>query len=429
MDGGQFDLDFGYYERFSNINLTKDSSWTSGKLSNLILKLNQVNDGSTLRFPDLSRIFQEEICNFVKDKNLLIEVGGNIAEDREGITWMYLLRELANKFDEVIHIHMLPLLKGFAGEIKSKNIQTSLQNVEKFLPVNLVILRSLGKLTQEEIDYLNLKLNGVNWESLPNLDDVYKIPSYLTKTPYLSSKFNLTLPNHIKNYLKLIKQNNGEVRIFFRNKYSGQDAYLSLIEAIKLEFNYLGYRLKLTVSKNLPNNLDEYDGYVFPSGFGINEWDSIVQDASRVISSGKPCLGICWGMQALAVALLRLNGYEVDTEENCKNPPYLFVKNPYGMCLGDKTINLGKELIKVRFRNNYSLNNEFIPILEKLNVNLDGKLIKDAITTPTSLQFNNVWAYQFHAEFKVRPSLSFSKWRGWFNQVILSSKERSTFNA
>lgn len=426
MDGGQFDLDFGHYERFSNVNYTQDSSWTGGRLSKLILELNQVTEGKTLRLSDLSKAFQDKVFAFCNDKNLLIEIGGNVAEDNEGTAWIHLLKDLANKFDEVTHIHMVPLLKDFAGEIKSKNIQTSLQNMEKIIPVDLVILRSSGKLSKEEVGYLNSKLIGTRWESLPNLNEIYEIPSYLTKFSYLSSRFNLSLPNHIKSYLQLVKKVKGEVKVLLRNKYLGSDAYFSLVEAIRLEFNHLGYKLKLTISRDLPTDLNEYDGYVFPGGFGSNEWESIVKDAARIISSGKPCLGICWGMQALTVALIKLNNYEADSEENSKNPPYLFTKNPYGICLGKRVITLNKELVEVRFRNNYSLNNDFVPILERLNVRLDGKIKGDAITTPSAVQFNNVWAYQFHAEFEVKPSVSFPNWKGWFDQVILSSNKRVT---
>ena len=315
MDGGQFDLDFGHYERFSNVNHTQDSSWTGGRLSKLTLELNQVNEGRTLRLSDLSRAFQDRVLTFCNDKNLLIEIGGNVAEDNEGTAWIHLLKDLSNKFDEVTHIHMVPLLRGFTGEIKSKNIQTSLQNMKEIIPVDLVILRSSDKLSKEEVDYLNSKLIDTRWENLPNLNEIYEIPSYLTKSSYLNSRFNLALPNHIKNYLQLTKKTRGEVKVFLRNKYLGSDAYFSLVEAIRLEFNHLGYKLKLTTSKDLPADLNEYDGYVFPGGFGSNEWELIVKDAGRVISSGKPCLGICWGMQALIVALVRLNNYEVDSEE------------------------------------------------------------------------------------------------------------------
>ena len=81
------------------------------------------------------------------------------------------------------------------------------------------------------------------------------------------------------------------------------------------------------------------------------------------------------------------------------------------MCLGKRVITLDKELIEVRFRNNYSLNNDFVPILERLNVRLDGRIKGDAIITSTAIQFNNVWTYQFHAEFEVKPGVSFPNWR------------------
>ena len=85
-DGTETDLDLGYYERFIGTNLTKDSSFTSGKLyQNLWKKESEgIYKGKTLQIiPHFTNEVQEVILNIEKKYNpdfAIIEIGGSVGD-------------------------------------------------------------------------------------------------------------------------------------------------------------------------------------------------------------------------------------------------------------------------------------------------------------------------------------------------------------
>lgn len=87
-DGGEVDLDFGNYERFVNISLSKDHYITFGKVQEKVIKKERQGDYEREKIqivPHYTDVIQEMIENVaerpVKDDDqpqvCIIELGGN----------------------------------------------------------------------------------------------------------------------------------------------------------------------------------------------------------------------------------------------------------------------------------------------------------------------------------------------------------------
>ena len=88
-DGAETDLDLGHYERFTDVNLTRNCSITSGKIYQNVINKERRGDylGKTVQvIPHVTNEIKERIYKFENtDTNIVItEVGGTI-EDIEGL--------------------------------------------------------------------------------------------------------------------------------------------------------------------------------------------------------------------------------------------------------------------------------------------------------------------------------------------------------
>ena len=120
-DGAETDLDLGHYERFIDINLTKDSSLTAGKIYWSVLNKERRGDylGGTVQvIPHVTNEIKERIRKLAKDGSVdvvITEIGGTVG-DIESLPFLEAIRQFrhdAGRGNVLWHpCHAVPYLQG-----------------------------------------------------------------------------------------------------------------------------------------------------------------------------------------------------------------------------------------------------------------------------------------------------------------------------
>ena len=125
-DGAETDLDLGHYERFTDVNLNKNCSVTSGKIYQSVLNKERRGDylGKTVQvIPHVTNEIKDKIYSFDGKADIVItEIGGTIG-DIEGLAFIEAIRQvgLEKNPEDVLYVHvtLLPYISG-SNELKSK---------------------------------------------------------------------------------------------------------------------------------------------------------------------------------------------------------------------------------------------------------------------------------------------------------------------
>ena len=136
-DGAETDLDLGHYERFTDENLTGNSSITSGKIYLEVIEKERRGDylGKTVQvIPHVTDAIKEKIYNFKKQgvDIVITEIGGTVG-DIESQPMLEAIRQIGIEQKEVdtvfIHVTLLPYISG-SNELKSKPTQHSVKELQ-----------------------------------------------------------------------------------------------------------------------------------------------------------------------------------------------------------------------------------------------------------------------------------------------------------
>ena len=107
-DGAETDLDLGHYERFTDENLTKYSSVTTGRIYSEVIERERKGDylGKTVQvIPHITNAIKEKVYKFENtDVDIVItEIGGTIG-DIEGLSFIEAIRQIGiEKAPEELH--------------------------------------------------------------------------------------------------------------------------------------------------------------------------------------------------------------------------------------------------------------------------------------------------------------------------------------
>ena len=138
-DGAETDLDLGHYERFIDINLSKRSNITAGKVYWSVINKERKGDylGSTVQvIPHVTNEIKQNVYRVGKEDNadvVITEIGGTIG-DIESMPFMEAIRQVRKDVgrNDVLYIHvtLLPYISA-AGELKTKPTQHSVKKTIK----------------------------------------------------------------------------------------------------------------------------------------------------------------------------------------------------------------------------------------------------------------------------------------------------------
>lgn len=470
-DGAETDLDLGHYERWTNLNLTKESSVTSGKIYSAVIEKERRGDylGACIqviphvtneiknRLLDAARVTQADV--------VIVEIGGTVG-DIESLPFLEAIRqtrlELGYENTMFIHNTLVPYLR-CAEESKTKPTQHSVHELLGLgIQPDAIVLRSevpLGEGAKEKISlFCNVPTAGV-FEA-DDLPVVYDLPLMLHAQgldDFVLKHFNLTAPEadlrDWSRWCDSIKTAKGSVKIALVGKYVElHDAYLSVVSALKHASYFHGTNLDLgwfksmdVTEQNVKEKLSGYDGILVPGGFGErgSEGKKIAIRYAR--ENGIPFLGICFGLQLALVEYAQhvLGLANANTTEFDPATPYPVIdllRDQYAGIKMGGTMRLGlydchiskgtlayqcygESDIRERHRHRYEFNNQFKAQFEASGMIFSGINPQAGLAEIIELPSHPFFiASQFHPEFTSRPLKPNPLFKGFVGAAIKHQK-------
>ena len=350
-DGAETDLDLGHYERFTDENLTKNSSITMGKIYQEVLDRERRGDylGKTVQvIPHITNAIKEKIYAFENtDIDIVItELGGTVG-DIEGLSLIEAIRQVGieNSPEDVVYIHvtLLPYIHG-SNELKSKPTQHSVKELQSLgVKPDILVCRSEAEIPETLREKMALFCNVRKESIIANrtASCLYEVPLMLEEEGLARVVCKqLRLENvEPKNeeWEKMIKKINNvsekQVKIGIVGKYVRlEDSYISVAESLRHAGFENGVQVKIeyidceTINgKTAKEKLKGLDGIIVPGGFGGRGIEGKIETIRYARENKVPFLGICLGMQMAVVEFARnvLKLEDVNSEEfdpMCKNP-------------------------------------------------------------------------------------------------------------
>jgi CTP synthase len=461
-DGAETDLDLGHYERFADVNLTKYSSITTGKIYNSVISKERRGDylGATVQvIPHITNEIKDKIQRAGKAQEadvVITEIGGTVG-DIESLPFMEAIRQMKHDVgkDNVIYIHvtLVPYLSK-AGELKTKPTQHSVKELRSIgIQPDILVCRAERHLSQGLKDKIALFCNVETDNVIENTDSdtLYDVP-LLLEDEGLASKickhfgFEDKEPDlkEWKTMLEKMRATEGSVKIGLVGKYVElRDAYLSVAEALYhagiengVEIDIDWVHSEDLKEDNYKERLKGLDGVLIPGGFGDRGIEGKILSAKYARETKTPFFGICLGMQMAVVEFGRSQlGYDgANSSEFNKDTKYPVIDlMPEQKDIEDMggTMRLGlypckiqdnshskdlytEELIYERHRHRYEFNNEYRQKYQEKGMKFTGLSPDERLVEIVEIE-DHPWyvGCQFHPEFKSRPTRPHPLFKGF----------------
>ena len=206
-DGAETDLDLGHYERFTDVNLNKNCSISTGKIYQEVLEKERRGDylGKTVQvIPHITNAIKDKVYSLAKTGAdvVITEIGGTVG-DIESLPFLEAIRQVGieNNPEDVIYIHvtLLPYISG-SNELKSKPTQHSVKELQSLgIKPDILVCRSEltidEKLKNKIALYCNVRPESVIQNK--TVDNLYAVPLMLEEEG---------LTKEVCRHLKLEKQ-------------------------------------------------------------------------------------------------------------------------------------------------------------------------------------------------------------------------------
>lgn len=467
LDSGlETDQDMGNYERFLETDLKTEDYMTSGMVYQHVIEKERslgYKGKCVEAIPhitdEITRRIQRAADVGADGKGVtLIEIGGTVG-DYQNIMFIEAARvlKLKNPHDVMfILVTYLPI-PGTIGEMKTRPTQNAVRMLNSYgVQPDIIIARSTepldGKRKEKIATSCNVPVQNVI--SAPDIESIYEVPlnferdkigDRILETLSLTSRVRRDSLVRWRSFVNRIKNLSSEVQIAIVGKYFDtgsfvlSDAYISVIEAIKLSAYKIGVKpvLHWLNAKDFENGsidvntLLRYDGILVPGGFG----ETGIEGKLKVIRFARekkiPYFGLCYGMQLAVVEYARTvlglktaNTTEIDKEtahpviDIMPDQKAKLEHEDYGgsMRLGAYTAHLkegtiarrayGVDSISERHRHRYEVNPAYVSKIEKAGMVFSGTspngVLMEIVELPkTAHPF--FLGTQFHPEFKARP--------------------------
>ena len=337
-DGAETDLDLGHYERFLNRATSRANSVTTGRIYQTVIEKERRGDylGKTVQVvPHITNEIKRRIklLGNTGDYDIIItEIGGTVG-DIESLPYIESIRQLTWELGEhnssVIHLTLVPYLAA-AGELKTKPTQHSVRTLmESGIQANILVTRTEHHLPKDVkaklAQFCNVRKENVI-ESM-DADTIYEVPFLLHEQNFDEVVLKgLDLPTDQEpdftvweKFLSNHKNPKNEIEIALVGKYvSLHDSYKSITEAfihaaatcetnVKVRWVYSGD----ITEDNVGEQLKGVAGVLIAPGFGDRGILGKIIAANFARRNNIPTLGICLGMQIMAIEFARnVLGYE-----------------------------------------------------------------------------------------------------------------------
>ena len=451
-DGGETDLDLGHYERFIDVELTRDSNVTAGQAYVGLITRERRGDflGGTIQtVPHLTNEIKDRLVGLAAKSGadvVVVEVGGTVG-DIEGLPFLEAIRQMRNLVGRnnvfYVHLTLLPYISA-SEELKTKPTQHSVKELRSIgIQPDALICRSDSEVTRPIQEKLSLFCD-VETEAvfpMPTVGNVYEVPLIMEQFGMgriLSQALSLGGQCELGEWRTLVERMNSArdtVSIAVVGKYvEYPDSYMSVREALRHAAAACGLRAEVrwvhseAVERDGPEAyLKDVSGIVVPGGFGPRGVEGMVDTSRYARDKGVPYLGLCLGMQVMVIdwardvaGLKRANSSELDPD--CAHPVIDIMNGQIGVTDLGGTMRLGQypcipqggtraagayaaPQVMERHRHRYEVNNNYREKLEASGMMMsglspDGKLV-EAAEIPDHPFMVGV---QFHPEFRSRPN-------------------------
>src|SRR5690625_3482575 len=190
-DGGETDLDLGHYERFIDVELSRDHNVTTGQVYWSILTKERRGEflGDTVQvIPHVTNEIKERVLRASEREPrpdvVLVEVGGTVG-DIESLPFLEAIRQLRSELGRdnclFIHVTLVPYVRA-AGELKTKPTQHSVKELRSLgIQPDIIVCRSEMPLEQDIREKIALFGDVAPEAVIQNVDadSIYEVPLLL----------------------------------------------------------------------------------------------------------------------------------------------------------------------------------------------------------------------------------------------------------
>ena len=475
-DGAETDLDLGHYERFIDMNLSKASNVTTGKIYQSVINKERKGEylGSTIQvIPHITNEIKDRVLRVGREDNadiVITEIGGTVG-DIESQPFLEAIRQVKkdvpNRNDVIyIHVTLVPYISA-AGELKTKPTQHSVKELRSIgIQPDIIVCR-----TEKDInDDLKRKMAlfcDVDPEAvISNMtcNTIYEVPLLLQEEGLDSivlQKLGLEdKPCDMEEWKAMVRRildAKKTVDIALVGKYVElHDAYLSVAEALSHAGFAFGTKVNIhwVNSEDLEEHLDDLDsvfggvdGIIVPGGFGPRGVEGKIAAIQYAREKKVPFLGLCLGMQCAVIEFARhvcgwsdANSSEFEPESQYpvidlmadqedvteKGGTMRLGIYPCKLTADTKARELyGEEIVYERHRHRYEVNNEFRQAMADKGLVFAGTSPDNRLVEMIELKDHPFFeATQAHPEFKSRPTRPHPLFRGFVEAAIQHEEDR-----
>lgn len=476
-DGAETDLDLGHYERFIDINLSKGSNVTAGKIYQSVINKERRGDylGGTVQvIPHVTNEIKERVFRVGREDNadfVITEIGGTVG-DIESLPFLEAIRQVKKEVGKsdvlYIHVTLVPYISA-AGELKTKPTQHSVKELRSIgISPDIIVCRSEKEISKDMCEKMAMFCDVDPDAVIQNLTakSIYEVPMLMEEqgldTIVLKKLDVEDRPKDMSGWhdmvARILKKYDKKVTIAVVGKYVElQDAYISITESLRHSavFNEAELEIKWVNAETIEGDdvkLDEVladvDGILVPGGFGDRGIEGKIKAIQYARENKVPFFGICLGMQCAVIEYARhkcgmenanssefdaktqypvidLMAEQVDVEDMggtmrlglypCKVYPDTLTQKAYG-----------EELIYERHRHRYEFNNAFREEIIKNGLVIGGTLPNGRLVEIVELpQSVHPWflGAQFHPEFKSRPTNPHPLFRDFIAAALREQKQ------
>jgi CTP synthase len=470
-DGAETDLDLGHYERFTDVNLTRDSNVTTGQIYSNIIGRERRGDylGGTIQvIPHITNEIKARIRRVGEAAGaevVVAEVGGTVG-DIEGQPFLEAIRQLHREVGHAnalyAHVTWLPYI-GATGELKTKPTQHSVNELRRIgIQPDILLLRSDHPVTDDIKDKVALFGDVENRAvlALETAQSIYEVPLLLEEAglgDLLVEKLDLPASapdlDEWREMVERVRRPKQALRIAVVGKYVGlPDAYLSVREALRHAGLYHNRDVDIhwvnseaLTEENYERELGQFAGIVVPGGFGQRGIEGMILAAHYCRERSVPYLGLCLGMQVMVVELARhlgmLDANSTEFDPETQHPVIDLMPEQRQLSKKGGTMRLGaypcrltpgtraaraygQSLIHERHRHRFELNNEYRDALRAGGLVFSGLSPDDRLVEVSELADHPfMLGSQFHPELKSRPTRSHPLFRDFIGATLYTLLE------
>tara|TARA_Y100001001_G_scaffold38765_1_gene33175 strand:- start:1001 stop:2623 length:1623 start_codon:yes stop_codon:yes gene_type:complete len=472
-DGSETDLDLGHYERFIDVNMSKNNNATTGQVYSTVLDRERRGDylGATVQvIPHITNeiIARIKAVNTPKKYDVVIcEVGGTVG-DIESLPFMEAIRQLSLEVGyhnhTIMHVTLVPYIKA-SEELKTKPTQHSVMKLREIgLTPDMILARTDHPLTKDVKQKIGL-FGNVNPDHViegTEVKSIYEVPLTLYKQKVgdiimerleLLGKVDVS---YLETFIKKYKKPKHQVNIAMCGKYTElPDAYKSVLEAFihagvendaRVNVNWVATE-DVKSDKEAERIFGNMDGILILPGFGSRGSEGKILSCKYARQNNVPFLGICLGLQCAVIEfarnVCRLKGANsTEFDKKARYPVIDLMESQRAIKRKGGTMRLGaydckietgtktfsayrKKNISERHRHRWEVNNRYRDRLEKNGLKISG--INEELNLVEIIELpDHPWyvAGQFHPELKSRVSKAHPLFREFIKASVKHLNEK-----